>query len=140
MTILRENTGVKNKFSFSGKTYFCPSLWASRRKAFSISTTGMIISASPIAIIYSVRVIGAKENALLRKGTKITAAVISREKTSVPHSHRFYFLRLNREALRERMLKEWKISTMLSVRKAMVMPAGDSAIPQVPLSSLCPIK
>ena len=59
---------------------------------------------------------------------------------SVPHSHRFCFLRLNREALRERMLKEWKISTMLSVRKAMVMPAGDSAIPQVPLSSLCPIK
>ena len=70
----------------------------------------------------------------------MTAAVISSEKASVPHSHMFCFFRLNKEACLDRILKEWKISTMLSVRKAMVMPAGDSAIPQAPLSIRCPIK
>ena len=79
--------------------------------AYSISTIRMIISASPMAVTYSVRVIGVKENARFRNGTKITAAVISREKASVPHSHLFCFRMLKRDELRLRMLKEWNIST-----------------------------
>ena len=84
--------------------------------------------------------IGWKEKARFRKGTKITAAVTSSEKASVPHSHRFCFFRLNRDSVRERMLKEWKISIMLSVRKAIVIPIGESAIAQTPLSIRCPRK
>ena len=75
----------------------------------------------------------AKEKASLRKGTNTTAAVISSEKTSVSHSQRFCVFSEASETRRERMLKAWKISVMLSVRKAMVMPSSDCAIAQVPV-------
>ena len=108
--------------------------------AFSTSTTGITASASARETRYSVRVTGWKEKAAFRPGIKITAAVTRKEKARVPHSHGFYFLRLNRDRIRERRLKEWKISIMLRVRKAMVMPTGDSATAHPPVSNRCPMK
>ena len=58
----------------------------------------------------------------------------------MPQSQRFCFFRLKRDAVRERMLKEWNTSIMLRVRKAIVIPAGDSAIAQEPVSSRWPTK
>ena len=83
---------------------------------------------------------GWKEKASFRKGTNTTAAVTSMLKASVPHSQMFCFLMLNSDRIRERILKEWKISIRLSVRNAMVIPAGDSATVQRPLSIRLPIK
>ena len=111
-----------------------------RRISFSISTIGITARASTMAAAYSVMVRARKEKARLRNGTKITAAVISTEKISVPQSHLFCFFSPNSDRVRDRMLKEWKISIMLSVRKAMVMPVADSAMPQTPFSSRYPTK
>ena len=93
--------------------YYFPDLvclrWPRRRKIFSISTMGMTVAASPMAIRYSFSEMGWKEKSWLRNGMKTTAAVIKSETTRVPQSHRFCFLRVKRDWLRERMLNEWKI-------------------------------
>ena len=58
--------------------------------------------------------------------------VISSENASVSHSQPFSLFSDSSEPWRERMLKAWKISVMLRVRKAMVMPAGDWTMAQCP--------
>ena len=100
----------------------------------------MTVNAMAMAIRYWVKVMGVKEKARFSAGMNMTAAVTSRENASVSHSMPFCFSMENREATRERMLKEWKISIMLSVRNAMVMPTLESAIIQRPCSILQPTK
>ena len=100
--------------------------------SFISSISGMMQMEIPMAAAYSRKVTGAKENALRRKGTNTTALVRASEKARVAHSHLFCFRCAKSDCLRDLMLNAWKISVMLSVRNAMVMPAGDWVISHVP--------
>ena len=70
----------------------------------------------------------------------MTAVVARSDSAMAPHRNQFWFFRVNTDPFWERMLKEWKISAMDMVRKAMVVPSGLFTISQTPLSIKCPMK
>ena len=74
-----------------------------------------------MATRYSSRSISAKLNAR-DSGVSITTNVSSSATANEPHSHLFCPLREKMDCLRLRMLNEWNISTIESVRNAIVMP------------------
>ena len=75
-----------------------------------------------MAMRYSRKFSVAKSKALARKGTSMTSVVASSESAAAPQSQGFPCFMRKIEPCRERMLKEWKISHMESVRKAMEVP------------------
>ena len=92
--------------------------------AFTISMIGMIRTARPRAITYSVKPIGVNWNAFAINGTSITTVVRIRETTIAPYRNLLWLFSLKIDHRRLLMLREWKISTMERVRNAMVVPSA----------------
>ena len=63
-------------------------------------------------------------------GCTVTITVSTSASAAEAHSHLFCFFMVNSDARRLRMLKQWKISTMLSVMKAIITPSS-SALPAI---------
>ncbi len=59
----------------------------------------------------------------------MTTQVRRRARAKAPHAHTFWDGSVKIEARRLRMLREWNISTMESVRNAMVMPSSAASAP-----------
>ena len=64
-----------------------------------------------------------------------TMSVSTRARPAAPHSHQFCFFMEKSDARRLRMLKQWKISTMLSVMNAIMTPSS-SAVPAIMSATL----
>ncbi len=81
--------------------------------------------ASASAMPYSVQLTGVKPKALASTGISSTAVVSISEPSIAPHSTLLWLGRENTLLRWERILKLWKISHILMVRKAMVMPSSE---------------
>ena len=81
-----------------------------------------------------------KPNALASSGISQTAVVSTRLAIAAPFSSALVDFSEISEPRCERMLKLWKISAMLIVRNAIVMPSALSVISQSPDSMKCPMK
>ena len=108
--------------------------------SFSISTSGIIATASATDTPNSARLIVSNPNAAANGGTNMTAEVRTSARSIEPHSQKFCFPSVNTECSRERILNEWKISTRESVRNAIVIPSGLAVISHLPASIKCPMK
>ena len=108
--------------------------------SFTISTTG--ITAKPMARAWPkcFRLRLVKEKAAARAGISHTAAVSSRDSAADARSNTFTPFRLKRLLRWERMLKEWKISAMERVTKAMVVPTPLFTKRQAPVSPWQPTR
>ena len=100
-----------------------------------ISMIGMISTASPRAMQYSSRSMGVKSKALANAGISITAVVRIRDAIIAANRNLLWVFKVNREPLRLLIFKEWKISTMESVKNAIVVPSALSTNSQTPLST-----
>ena len=110
------------------------------RMSLNNSIIGMMHTAIPIDIAYSIRLICSKPKAFDRKGMYITAVVNKSESAIAPHRTLLWPFILNTDCVLDLMLNEWKISVMERVRNAIVMPSALEAISQTPDSIKCPVK
>ena len=96
--------------------------------SFTSSTTGRTRKARARATPYSVQLTGVKPKALAMTGTSSTSVVRASEPTIAPHSTLLWLGSENTLLRWERILKLWKISHILMVRKAMVIPSSDTPL------------
>ena len=80
------------------------------------------------AMPYSVQLTGVKPKALAMGGTSSTTVVSTREPSMAAQRTLLWPRRVNTLRRWERILKLWKISHMLMVRKAMVIPSSDTPL------------
>ena len=93
---------------------------------FTSSTTGITSTARARAMPYSAQPTGVKPKAAAMGGTSSTTVVRTREPSIAAQRTRLWPRRVNTLRRWDRMLKLWKISHMLMVKKAMVMPSGET--------------
>lgn len=93
--------------------------------SLTISTIGITRIAKRSAIAYSVKPTGVKPNALARKGISSTAVVRTREPAMAIQRILLCEGRVKMDLRCERILNEWKISHMLIVRNAIVIPCSE---------------
>ena len=93
---------------------------------------GMTLTAKHRAMRYSLSSTLVKSKALAMNGTSQTRVVAIRLPRAAQLRVLFMLCSVKMLPRCERMLKLWKISAMLMVTKAMVVPSGLSAISQTP--------
>ena len=87
---------------------------------------GITSTARARAMPYSVQLTGVKPKALAMGTTSSTTVVSTREPSMAAQRTLLWPRRVNTLRRWDRILKLWKISHMLMVKKAMVMPWGET--------------
>ena len=101
--------------------------------AFTISTIGIISTARPMAMPYSMGSTVVNSKAFAMKGISQTAVVRISDPMAAPIRSQFMDPSLKILPLWDLMFSEWNISAMDIVRKAMVVPSAELVISQVPV-------
>ena len=114
---------------------------ALRWKSFTSSTTGITRMARARAVPYSIQPTGVKPKALATGSTSSTKVVMRRLPSMAAHRTLLWLRVLKMLRRWKRILKLWNTSHILMVKKAMVIPWGDTplGISKYPTSTQWPM-